>query len=144
MAPASNKITDLVETFARLEEARARAIKEAREAELDPAALQRAARSTPASVLKRQVQTTVDHQFRFLANRESQPATIPPESDLARVAALCAKGMSARDIAKELGFGKSKAGKLMQQAQLFGVRISADADSAADDIEIPKRLRRKS
>jgi hypothetical protein len=89
------------------------------------------------------VQAAIDHQFRFLSGRESEPAEIPPGSELAQVAALCAKDMSVRDIGKELGFGKSKAGKLMQQARLFGVRNSADADTAADDLESPKRPRRK-
>jgi hypothetical protein len=48
---SSNRITDFVEEFARLQGLLVDAKKAAREAGLDSAALQRAARSTPASVL---------------------------------------------------------------------------------------------
>lgn len=105
---SSNRITDFVEEFARLQGLLVDAKKAAREAGLDSAALQRAARSTPASVLKRQVQIAIEHQVRHLAGRESKPAEIPPGSDLEKVAALCAKGMSAREIGAELGFGNAR------------------------------------
>ena len=125
----SNKITHLVEEFARLEEARVALNNEAKEAGLDLAALRQAALSNPDNEMKRQVRAAINHQICFLSRRASESAVIPPGSDLAKVAERFAKGMSARDIAKELGFGKTKANKLMQQAQLFVVRDSADADS---------------
>jgi hypothetical protein len=127
----SNKITHLVEEFSRLEEARVAVKKEARDAGLDPAALRRAALWNPHNVMKRRVQAAVDHQLRFLSGREPEPAKIPVGSDLEKVAALSAMGKSARDIGAQLGFGKTKANQLTQQAELFGVRKTADADSLA-------------
>jgi hypothetical protein len=73
------------------------------------------------------------------------PATIPPDTDLSRVAALTNEGKKVRAIGKALGFSKSQAGKLQQLARLFDVHVhsvvdKAAPDSAADDLESPEHL----
>jgi len=131
----TNDIADWVRKYADIEELRRAIDEDAKGQGLDPAALRHVALWDPAKAAKQQVKAAVYHQYRFKAGQESKAAKIPPGSELAKVAELYAQGMSARDIGAKLGFGKSKAHKLMQQAELFGVtvRVRISADSADAD-----------
>lgn len=101
-------------------------IEEAKEAEVDPAALRRLASWMRKDEIDRLEQEAVDDQYRFLAGMRSTPAELPTEGELATAAALYASDMTTRAVAKEMGISVGKAHQLKLKAAAFNVHPSVN------------------
>lgn len=96
-------------------------IEEAKQAEVDPAALRRLASWMRKDEIDRLEQEAVDDQYRFLAGMRPAPAELPTEGELATAAALYASDMTIRAVAKDMGISVGKAHQLKLKAAAFNV-----------------------
>ncbi len=102
-------------------------IEDAKEAEVDPAALRRLAAWMRKDEIDRLEQEAVDDQYRFLAGMRPTPAELPTEGELATAAALYASDMSVRAVAKDMGISVGKAHQLKLKAAAFNVHPKVNA-----------------
>jgi hypothetical protein len=103
----TNKLAELAQRKAKLANdykvAVAALRDEAKEANIDPAALGRLVTYMRKDEQARLDQQAVDDQYRFLAGLRSAAAEIPPGGQLAMAAALYAKDMKVRAVADKMG-----------------------------------------
>jgi hypothetical protein len=122
----TNKLAELAQRKAKLANdykvAVAALRDEAKEANIDPAALGRLVTYMRKDEQARLDQQAVDDQYRFLAGLRSAAAEIPPGGQLAMAAALYAKDMKVRAVADKMGISVGKAHKLKVEAAAFNVQ----------------------
>ena len=96
-------------------------VEEARQAQVDPAALRRLVAWMRLDAVQRAEREALDDQYRFLAGELSQPAELPIEGELANAVRLYGMHKSVREVAAELKVSVGKAHKLRTQAAAFTV-----------------------
>ena len=101
-------------------------VEEARQAQVDPAALRRLVAWMRLDATQRAEREAVDDQYRFLAGEVSQPAELPIEGELANAVRLYGMHKSVREVAAELKVSVGKAHKLRMQAAAFTVHQSVN------------------
>ena len=101
-------------------------VEEARQAQVDPAALRRLVAWMRLDAVQRAEREALDDQYRFLAGELSQPAELPIEGELANAARLYGMHKSVREVAAELKVSVGKAHKLRMQAAAFTVHQSVN------------------
>ena len=101
-------------------------VEEARQAQVDPAALRRLVAWMRLDAVQRAEREALDDQYRFLAGEVSQPAELPIEGELANAVRLYGMHKSVREVAAELKVSVGKAHKLRMQAAAFTVHQSVN------------------
>lgn len=115
-------------------------IEDAKQAEVEPAALRRLVSWKRIPSVKRAEREALDDQYRFLAGELPTPATLPPEGELATAVRLFNDGMSVRQVAEEMEISVGKAHKLKTQAAAFKdnvhvqMNMNTCREMVADDI----------
>ena len=130
MTARRHTIAALAERLTRLSEGYrddvAVVVEEARQAQVDPAALRRLVAWMRLDAVQRAEREALDDQYRFLAGELSQPAELPIEGELANAARLYGMHKSVREVAAELKVSVGKAHKLRMQAAAFTVHQSVN------------------
>ena len=125
MTARRHTIAALAERLTRLSEGYrddvAVVVEEARQAQVDPAALRRLVAWMRLDAVQRAEREALDDQYRFLAGELSQPAELPIEGELANAVRLYGMHKSVREVAAELKVSVGKAHKLRTQAAAFTV-----------------------
>ncbi len=125
MTARRHTIAALAERLTRLSEGYrddvAMVVEEARQAQVDPAALRRLVAWMRLDAVQRAEREALDEQYRFLAGEVSQPAELPIEGELANAVRLYGMHKSVREVAAELKVSVGKAHKLRTQAAAFTV-----------------------
>jgi uncharacterized protein (UPF0335 family) len=134
MSATQETITSFVERLVALREAFKGDVQtlaeQAKAAEVDMAALRRLASWMGKSEVERAEQDALDDQYRFLAGMLPAPAELPPESEIAKAAALYADKMTIRAVAKEMRISVGKAHALKIKAAAFTVHPEMNVNSA--------------
>ena len=130
MTARRHTIAALAERLTRLSEGYrddvAVVVEEARQAQVDPAALRRLVAWMRLDAVQRAEREALDDQYRFLAGELSQPAELPIEGELANAVRLYGMHKSVREVAAELKVSVGKAHKLRMQAAAFTVHQSVN------------------
>lgn len=126
----SDRLTNLAEDY---KADVASVIKDAKEFEVDPAAIRRLASWKRMDPVKRAEREALDDQYRFLAGELPTPATLPPEGELATAVRLFNEKMTVRDVAAEMGIAVGKAHRLKTQAAAFAVHVQVNVNAPASD-----------
>ena len=125
MTARRHTIAALAERLTRLSEGYrddvAVVVEEARQAQVDPAALRRLVAWMRLDAVQRAEREALDDQYRFLAGELSEPAELPIEGRLASAVRLYGMHKSVREVAAELKVSVGKAHKLRTQAAAFTV-----------------------
>lgn len=133
----SDRLVNLAETY---KADRASVMDDAKEFEVDTAALQRLASWKRTDATKRAEKEALDEQYRFLAGELPGPATLPADGELATAVRLFGEKMTVRQVAEEMGIAVGKAHRLKTQAAAFAVHVNMNVnktnhrDMIADDI----------
>lgn len=144
-AANQHKIASFAERIVSLAEAHkedmATIVDQAKAADLDTSALKRLASWKRKDATKRAESEAIDHQYRFLAGEVPEPATLPPDCELATAIRLFREGMTVRDVAKEMEIAVGKAHKLKTQAAAFsGVHVHLNVNADPETGELPRDM----
>jgi uncharacterized protein (UPF0335 family) len=104
-------------------------MEDAEAAEVDKPGLRRLVSWRGKDAAKRAEQEAIDDQYRFLAGDRPTPATLPPDSELARAIALYAAHQTVRQVAETLDVSVGKAQKLRTLAKAFDVHFSVNVNA---------------
>ena len=136
MTAGRHTIAALAERLTRLSEGYrddvAVVVEEARQAQVDPAALRRLVAWMRLDATQRAERAAVDDQYRFLAGEVSLPAELPIEGQLASAVRLYGMHKSVREVAAELKVSVGKAHKLRTQAAAFTVHRCVNTVNTAN------------
>ena len=112
-------------------------VEEARQAQVDPAALRRLVAWMRLDAVQRAEREALDDQYRFLAGELSQPAELPIEGELANAVRLYGMHKSVREVAAELKVSVGKAHKLRTQAAAFTVHRDVNTVNTVNTVNAP-------
>jgi hypothetical protein len=135
------KIRDFADRLTKLADAykadRAALLAKAKNANIEPAALQRLVAWMRKDELVRLEQEAVDDQYRFLAGMLPAPAHLPKKGELATAAALYNDGLPTRAVAKKMGISLGKAHKLKVKAAAFNVQPHVNMNNEPEPASPP-------
>ncbi|MEI7875612.1 MAG: hypothetical protein WCK95_26040, partial [Alphaproteobacteria bacterium] len=112
-------------------------VEEARQAQVDPAALRRLVAWMRLDAVQRAEREALDDQYRFLAGELSQPAELPIEGELANAVRLYGMHKSVREVAAELKVSVGKAHKLRTQAAAFTAHSGVNTVNTVNTVNAP-------
>ena len=116
IASLSERLTNLADAY---KADVAGVIEDAKEVEVEPAALRRLVSWRRIPSVKRAEREALDDQYRFLAGELPTPAVLPADSELATAVRLFNDGLSVRQVAEQMEISVGKAHKLKTQAAAF-------------------------